>query len=482
MSFEAEDFLFSDGSFELPLPWDKDTPHYNPQVGVIYSPRFEKEKLDKVVFGHEYFHRLYSSRPSICFQRLLSRLIYYEFTRDKFSKSSTISSLFPSKNPIIRMLGDIFYEIHSSNAFVQEALVLQRQYQHPRKLKEAGFKPEEWLEKGIKEPDIDLPEFESTCKTFCKSEFMEHIRPIIEYLSLAPPQFFPDVPTNKEGGLDSSRIDPETADRVIKQFQSRYHSLPYSPWKRFYAFVSIAKQMENDKQKPTKGYFLQKVKNDERLEIDLVTRKEANSNNVCPNKNKFCPVDTFYSEGLKIPFVDYGSPKRNFSGERFGKMLQCRVRDQPFEIRDEPFFDKDSQKSEEILHRQTTNEMSKVLKKVHLEEHQDKPLIQFTGCGLLRRGYQSNWPFSAFLMGSELLRLIIFANKQIANRSKNIKLIDYFIDQAVETESNCLKPSHPIPAEDSFDFPKLDSVKRLSPFLTAEARVTNHDYTLALID
>lgn len=553
MDFNPKDLLFSEGSLKLPLGVNKETPSYNPNVEAFYMPGLKNKKLKQIVLDHELHHAILSKLPSICFQRVISRFIYHEFTRDKFNKTSYISTLLPSKNPTIRMLKELFSEIHYSNAFVQEALALQEFYHFSRKeLEKRGLNPDEWLEKAINNSANELPPskrtyFKHTCNALCKSEFIWRIRNYIQVISLTPLFFFPNLPLTKVGKLDTSRINSKVADHASLEFRSSYRRLPYSPRKRLIALVSFAQQMEKNNHEPSLGDFTSQLFHffpnrlfpfeednhepdlddfdddftyplfdfeEDSHEPDLDDSDDVayrlfdfeedshkpdlddsddgttqplyfedlltvNSSRFytpnpirCLHEKRLCPIETLRSQGLKIPFVDFGIPRRHLLSEDFGRFLQCRSLFHPYIHKEK------TQEWEDIETGQYNNSLSRFFIRVDEKRLRGRTLIRFyRGSTKASRGYLLNWPFSAFLTASEVLRNIVFGQREIAYKSKEIHLIDYYNPADLNIEINHYKPRELDGLPDktfyqvlSEGLPKLDTTHNLSPFITVEIR------------
>lgn len=463
MDFNPKEIFYSDSSYELPLWNDSDNPSYNANTGTLYRPEIDGAIYSDLVHQHEDKHRALGWLPTTCFQRVISRLLFKEFAKQKYQESSDISVLFPSNNPAIRVLKSIHEEIYRSNSSVQETIALGWTYSLYYSDDRIPVNSEERLEEAIKRADEGLPGFKSTCRTFCKSDWPREIYLLLQYIPLAPPFFDLQLPLTADGRLDGSRITNKKADRIVKNFRDSYTDLPYSPWKRFDVLISILEEMKEDGLSLNKKNFLQKINTHEALNIKEYSDYDyIHSYISCPYEDRFCPVDLLHSKGLKIPYKDFGVPNEHFGSETF-KLLNCRFLNTPDGVKEsECWYDGI----------QDDNELLTVATEVEIKNLKDRILIRINET-TRSSGYFINWPLSAFLKASDVLKDIVFKYKNFAHRSSKIHLIDYF------SPGNFKEDRWPDNAPELKELPfykKLNDKQNLSPFISVESRKSDEFY------
>jgi len=435
MKFEAKDLLFSEGGFKLPSIIDDEGPSYNPNVELIYDPQTYSDGQGQLSFWHELFHHQIGELPSLCFERTLSHLLTKEFAKDRFSHSSTLSALSPTKNPTIRMLKNIFEVVHRHNSAVQEAFAIQSDYHNRKKdLKEAGKNPDKYLREAINDYSQKFKQFDSfdgietIFGQLWRSDFMWKARGIIRGFSFAPLMLPFVLPSTTNNNLDHSKITSAGAKKFVDEFKDKYRKFPYSPWKRLATLVQIAREVEKS-QNTTLDHYLELIHEDwgfahgafrilkgppNRLGLYLTSQDKSGTfgiDLVCPYEKPlpyFCPIDMFNKHGLNVDIEGFGDPIA-LEDDKESEISRCRKIKCPRDIHIRNARHLDKQDTQIPFLKMVAKEPRSIYT---LVDYGERPHV--------------NWPRRTFLLASEALKDIVFNHPDLAEKYSKVVLTEYF--------------------------------------------------------
>lgn len=445
---KPKNVLFSWGCYNAPIwPFDSDRPSYNPSINAIYIPPIENELGALLAIAHEYSHHALLGNPALCFLQILSNFIYYEMTCPTHRGDPDISAIFPTNNPLIRILKALYETVLKQTAYIQEADALFRTdvdlhaYLHFEKYDTEGWIPQEKFvaqkkaisriterERAIAREEAKLPGFKHICNRYLRLKDNLDSTHTYGYLTDFPlmgPIFFPKLPVTAEGLLDSSQITDEVADEAIAKFNRVYDELPYSIPKRFLSVISSFEKMIDE------NFQFEETSIRKRLQ-------ELNNFDQAPlsvHECYHCPVDALHSQGISIPYNDFGAPDGYFTTNT-PKRFNCGRRMPALRGHFDPL---------------NAVYMKFVLGKI------DRSM-----------GYIAHWPLSSFLTASECLKDLVFNRSrydQIPSRITLIEKIRFPDDRDLN-----LLPGHP----------GLNFSKNFSPFISVESVGIDSDEEPAL--
>lgn len=465
-TFNIENTLFSESWYGSPTIPGGVKPRYNPSINTIFLPKLENDFVRRIASFHENVHKDLNIFPASCFLQTLARLIYYEFTRNKYKESSDISVLFPENNPTVRMLKAFWETAFRGNKYVQEAhslrqaIVMNDDIDPLDSLMAENRDPKKVEDAGIKYEEKDMPGFK---KLYERYSFIQEHPDVLQniptyYLNSFPydgPSFIPDLPLTEDGCLDSSRISEEVADIAIEKFRKKYRQLPFSPRRRFLEILKVIERMIKSDTEINHSSLVNSIK--ESSVFNFEEFPELSEVGAGVQKCHHCPVDTLHSMGISIPWDDFGSPSGYFDYSKY-KRLNCRI---PRRLG--VSWNELSQKD------QTIDRLTRI--ELEIEKTVPPKLIFRHGEVKLEetkiyrsKGYVANWPLSSFLTASEFLRHFVFHSTE--RFGSNSKLI--LVESVNFPADNVTRAPEPPPLGE-------EQVLDLSPFISLKTTNVEND-------
>lgn len=400
-------------------------PSYTPNTGSLYFPSLEKDLWHDLVRTHEFEHMRLSRLPANRFLRIISKLIYYEYSREKYSKADDISILSPPRNPLVRTLGSFYDLMNRSVEYVQEAFAIRENFQqYKSKKRDKGIPPKKWLSQSISSMDYPNRGFNRICKKFCLTDQISRIKPEIALFSLSPSFFLPSLPVGADGKLDKSRFTDVYVNSSIVKFRKAIQRLPYSPHKRFLELLTLVEEMVERNITISPQSFVNRLRNHEEFQVN--EKPERIGSIFLSYERQSNASDPFHDQGIKIPYEDFKPIdsfvfplKHTYSIYKANPVVDKLMPDKV--IRVGARYQALRKMSE--LCTLNLSATKKILK--------DK--IRYRVQQLSRNeGYLLNWPLSSFLQASEILKQLVFDPTTRENPPSRLTLVEYFELNSVE--------------------------------------------------